>query len=49
MSILDGAFANVSWNGAQRYIHAMKLLSEDFRRKGGSWVGKKGKVCAFMR
>lgn len=49
VSILDGGFANVSWNGVQKYSHASELLGEDFRRKGGCWIGKKGKVCAFKR
>lgn len=49
VSILDGGFANVSWNGKSRAGHAHELLGEDFRRQGGCWVGKKGKVCAFKR
>lgn len=49
VSILDGGFANVSWNGVEKYSKASELLGEDFRRKGGCWIGKKGKVCAFKR
>lgn len=49
VSILDGGFANVSWNGVQKYGHASVLLGEDFRRQGGCWVGRKGKVCAYKR
>jgi hypothetical protein len=49
VSLLDGGFANVSWNGVQKYSKASELLGEDFRRKGGCWIGKKGKVCAFKR
>lgn len=49
VSILDGGYANVSWNGVQKYSHASVLLGEDFRRKGACWVGKKGKVCAAKR
>lgn len=49
VSILEGGFANVSWNGREQFGHASVLLGEDFRRKGGCWVGKKGKVCAFKR
>lgn len=49
VSILDDGYANVSWNGKEKASHASHLLGEDFRRKGGCWVGKKGKVCAFKR
>lgn len=49
VSILDGGYANVSWNGQEKASHASYLLGEDFRRKGGCWIGKKGKVCAFKR
>lgn len=49
VSILEHGFANVSWNGKAKSGHADELLGEDFRRNGGCWVGKKGKVCAFKR
>ncbi|MBX3594879.1 hypothetical protein [Sphingomonas sp.] len=49
VSILDGGFANVSWNGVEKASHADTLLGEDFRRSGGCWIGRKGKVCAIKR
>lgn len=49
VNMLDGGFANVSWNGNPRSTHADELLGEDFRRQGGCWVGRRGKVCAFKR
>ncbi len=49
VSLLDGGVANVSWNGVEKASHASTLLGEDFRRSGGCWVGRKGKVCAFKR
>lgn len=49
VSMLDNGFANVSWNETPKSTHAHSLLGEDFRRKGGCWIGKRGKVCAFKR
>lgn len=49
VSMLDGGYANVSWNETPKSTHAHSLLGEDFRRKGGCWIGKRGKVCAFKR
>ncbi|MFB0875974.1 MULTISPECIES: hypothetical protein [unclassified Sphingobium] len=49
VSLLDGGVANVSWNGVEKASHADTLLGEDFRRTGGCWIGRRGKVCAFKR
>lgn len=49
VSMLDGGFANVSWNGRGKAGHASELLGEDFRRKGACWIGRRGRVCATRR
>lgn len=49
VTMLDDGFANVSWNGSPASTHAQDLLGEDFRKHGGCWVGRKGKVCAYKR
>ena len=49
VSMLGGGYADVAWNGVEKYSRASELLGKDFRRKGGCWVGKKAKVCAFKR
>lgn len=49
VSMLGGGYADVAWNGVEKYSKASELLGDDFRRKGGCWIGKKAKVCAFKR
>lgn len=49
VSMLGGGFADVAWNGVEKYSKASELLGEDFRRKGACWIGKKAKVCAVKR
>lgn len=49
VSILRGGYADIAWNGIQKYSKASELLGNDFRRKGGCWVGKQAKVCAYKR
>lgn len=49
VSMLGGGFADVAWNGVEKYSRASEVLGEDFRRKGGCWIGKRAKVCAVKR
>lgn len=49
VSMLGGGYADVAWNGVEKYSRASELLGKDFRREGGCWVGKRAKVCAFKR
>lgn len=47
VTILEKDLAGVSWNKTPKSTSAQAPLGEDFRRKGGCWIGKRAKVCAF--
>lgn len=47
VTILEKGVASVSWNETPRSTSAQAPLGEDFKRKGGCWIGKRAKVCAF--
>jgi len=47
VTMLEKGLASVSWNETPKTMSAQAPLGEDFRRKGGCWIGKRAKVCAF--
>ena len=47
VTMLEKGLASVSWNETPKSMSAQAPLGEDFRRKGGCWIGKRAKVCAF--
>ena len=47
VTIIEKGLAAVSWNQTPKSMSAQAPLGEDFRRKGGCWIGKRAKVCAF--
>ncbi len=47
VTMMEKGLASVSWNETPKSMSAQAPLGEDFRRKGGCWIGKRAKVCAF--
>lgn len=47
LNMLEKGVAGASWNGTEQASHAQELLGEDFKRKGGCWVGKDAEICAL--
>lgn len=43
----DDGTADASWNETRASTHAQAPLGEDFVQRGGCWVGRRAKVCAF--
>ncbi len=48
LNIYNG-LGQLSWNEDIRANHAEWSLGEDFRRKGGCWIGRRATVCAYRR
>jgi hypothetical protein len=49
LNMLEKGVAGASWNGKSQASHAQELLGEDFKRKGGCWVGKDAEICALHK
>ena len=49
LSVNGDGTASVSWNAEIHSLHADNPLGDDFRRKGGCWVGRRATICAFRR
>jgi hypothetical protein len=47
LNMLEKGVAGASWNGTAQSSHADELLGEDFKLKGGCWVGKSAEICAL--
>lgn len=47
LNMLEKGVASASWNGIEQASHAQELLGEDFKRKGGCWMGKNAEICAL--
>ena len=47
LNMLEKGVAGASWNGTSQASHAQELLGEDFKLKGGCWVGKDAEICAL--
>lgn len=47
LNLLEKGVAGASWNGTSQTSHAQELLGEDFKLKGGCWVGKNAEICAL--
>lgn len=47
LNMLEKGVAGASWNGTSQASHAQELLGEDFKRKGGCWIGKQAEICAL--
>lgn len=47
LNMLEKGVAGASWNGKSQASHAQEPLGEDFKRKGGCWIGKKAEICAL--
>lgn len=47
VTMLEKGLASASWNETPKTMSAQAPLGEDFRRKGGCWIGKRAKICAF--
>ncbi|MBK8451826.1 MAG: DUF3828 domain-containing protein [Thiofilum sp.] len=47
LNMLEQGVAGASWNGKSQASHAQEPLGEDFKRKGGCWVGKQAEICAL--
>ncbi len=47
LNMLEKGVAGASWNGKSQASHAQELLGEDFKLKGGCWVGKDAEICAW--
>jgi hypothetical protein len=47
LNMLEKGVAGASWNGTEQASHAQELLGEDFKLKGGCWVGKDAEICAW--
>ncbi len=49
LNMLEKGVASASWNGTAQSSGADELLGEDFKRKGGCWVGKNAEICALNK
>jgi hypothetical protein len=49
LNMLEKGVAGASWNGTAQSSHADELLGEDFKLKGGCWVGKSAEICALNK
>lgn len=47
LNMLEKGVAGASWNGKSQASHAQENLGEDFKLKGGCWVGKSAEICAL--
>jgi hypothetical protein len=47
LNMLEKGVAGASWNGKSQASHAQEPLGEDFKHKGGCWVGKDAEICAW--
>lgn len=47
LNMLEKGVAGASWNGTAQSSHADELLGEDFKLKGGCWIGKSAEICAL--
>jgi hypothetical protein len=47
LNMLEKGVAGASWNGKSQASHAQEPLGEDFKLKGGCWVGKSAEICAL--
>ena len=47
LNMLEEGVAGASWNGKSQASRAQELLGEDFKLKGGCWVGKNAEICAL--
>ncbi|MEN9424433.1 MAG: hypothetical protein RL122_1816 [Pseudomonadota bacterium] len=49
LTMLDKGLAGAAWNASPDSSHAQALLGEDFKRKGGCWIGKSAEICAWNK